>query len=168
MDFSYLKHLLSFLALGLVQVFVLNHISLYGVATPLLYIFFVLKMRRNYPRWAIIVESFVLGLLMDTFQNTPGVGACSMTLLGMIQHVLLDLFVTRELAEDARPSVAELGRLKYFYYVTISTVIYCVAFYTLEMFAFFNWMQWIERIVGSSVLTILLIMLLEMAQKRKE
>jgi hypothetical protein len=78
------------------------------------------------------------------------------------------LFVTRELAEDARPSVAELGRLKYFYYVTISTVIYCVAFYTLEMFAFFNWMQWIERIVGSSVLTILLIMLLEMAQKRKE
>lgn len=168
MDFSYLKHFLSFLSLALVQVFVLNHITLFGVASPLLYIFFVLKMRRNYPRWAIIVESFVLGLLMDTFQNTPGVAACSMTLLGMIQPSLLDLFVTRELPEDARPSAAVLGWLKFFYYAGISTIIYCLAFFTLELFAFFNWMQWLDRVLGSTVLTLLLVMLLELAQKKKE
>ena len=168
MDFSYLKHFLSFLSLALVQVFVLNHITLFGVASPLLYIFFVLKMRRNYPRWAIIVESFVLGLLMDTFQNTPGVAACSMTLLGMIQPPLLDLFVTRELPEDARPSAAVLGWLKFFYYAGISTIIYCLAFFTLELFAFFNWMQWLDRVLGSAVLTLLLVMLLELAQKKKE
>ncbi len=168
MDFSYLKHFLSFLSLALVQVFVLNHITLFGVATPLLYIFFVLKMRRNYPRWAIIVEAFVLGLLMDTFQNTPGVAACSMTLLGMIQPPLLDLFVTRELPEDARPSAVVLGWLKFFYYAGISSLIYCVAFFTLEQFAFFNWMQWLDRVVGSTILTLLLVMLLELAQKKKE
>jgi hypothetical protein len=105
---------------------------------------------------------------MDTFQNTPGVAACSMTLLGLIQPPLLDLFVTRELPEDARPSAVVLGWLKFFYYAGISSLIYCVAFFTLEQFAFFNWMQWLDRVVGSTILTLLLVMLLELAQKKKE
>lgn len=99
-----LRHIALFILLVLLQVLVLNHIHLFGVATPLLYIYFILSMRRDYPRWALLVWAFALGLLTDTFQNTPGVGAASLTLLAFLRPNLLQLFITREMAEDLIPS----------------------------------------------------------------
>ena len=47
MNIDFLKRLLWFTVLIVVQVFVLNHIHLFAVATPLLYIYFILQLHRN-------------------------------------------------------------------------------------------------------------------------
>ena len=44
MNIDFLKRLLWFTVLIVVQVFVLNHIHLFAVATPLLYIYFILQL----------------------------------------------------------------------------------------------------------------------------
>ena len=59
MNIDFLKRLLLFVVLLLVQVLVLNHIHLFDYATPLLYIYFVISFNRNYPKWAILVWSFL-------------------------------------------------------------------------------------------------------------
>ena len=91
MNIDFLKRLLLFIVLLLVQVLVLNHIHLFDYATPLLYIYFVISFNRNYPKWTILVWSFLLGLSIDIFANTPGVAASSMTLLGLLQPYVLEL-----------------------------------------------------------------------------
>ena len=96
MNIDFLKRLLLFVVLLLVQVLVLNHIHLFDYATPLLYIYFVISFNRNYPKWAILVWSFLLGLSIDIFANTPGVAASSMTLLGLLQPYVLELFMQRD------------------------------------------------------------------------
>ena len=79
MNTEILKRLLAFIVLCLVQALILNRIRLFGFATPLLPVYFVITFHRGYPKWAILTWSFLLGLCLDTFSNTPGVAASSMT-----------------------------------------------------------------------------------------
>ena len=50
-------------------------------------------------RWAILLWCFTIGLVIDAFSNTPGVASASMTLIGALQPVLLELFLPRD-ADD--------------------------------------------------------------------
>ena len=167
MNFEILRHIALFCVLALVQVLVLNHIHIAGVATPLLYVYFIEIFRRNYPRSGLMCWGFAMGLLMDTFQNTPGAAAAALTLLAFVQPELLDLFLTREQADDMSPSKASLGKLPFFYFTTLCTSLFCLVFFMLESFSFFNWVSWLERSVGSIALTELLIMAVDTLRKKK-
>ena len=72
MNLDWVKTLSFFIVLLLVQVLVFNHIHLFGYATPLLYVYFVLSARRGFPKWALLLWAFLLGLSVDVFSNTPG------------------------------------------------------------------------------------------------
>ena len=91
MNLDFLHRLIAFIILALVQGLVLNHVHLFDVATPMVYVFFVLTFRRNSFRAGMLIWSFLLGLIVDIFSNTPGVGAASMTLMAFIQPYLLFL-----------------------------------------------------------------------------
>ena len=166
MNLIFLKGVLLFAILLLAQVLVLNHIHLFDCATPLLYVYVVLLFRRNYPRWGILLVSFLLGLLVDIFSNTPGVAAASMTFLGFLQPYVLAMFLNRDSDEDLQPSMKSLGFAKFFYYAAVLVVVYCAIFFTIETFSFFNGLLWLECVGGSAMLTILLILAIENSRKR--
>lgn len=166
MNLNFLKGVLLFAILLLAQVLVLNHIHLFDCATPLLYVYVVLQFRRNYPRWGILLVSFLLGLLVDIFSNTPGVAAASMTFLGFLQPYVLAMFLNRDSDEDLQPSMKSLGFAKFFYYAAVLVVVYCAIFFTIETFSFFNGLLWLECVGGSAMLTILLILAIENSRKR--
>lgn len=166
MNIDFLKRLLLFVVLLLAQALVLNHITLFGCATPLLYIYFVVSFQRGYPRWGILVWCFLLGLCVDIFSNTPGVATTSMTLLGLVQPYLLELFLQRDSDDNIQPAIYSLGPSTFFYYSSLLALLYCVVFFTVETFTFFNWLQWLLSIGGSWVLTELLIFVVDGLRKR--
>ena len=161
MSIDLMKRLGIFVVLVLVQGLVFNHIHLFNCATPLLYIIMVLHFRRNHPRWAVLLWCFMMGLCIDVFANTPGVATASMTLVGLLQPYLFELFVPRDSADDLEPSVRTIGMGAYFLYVLIIVLVYNLLFFTLETFNFFNWMQWLMCIGGSTVITMVMIMAIE-------
>lgn len=165
MNIDLLKRLWLFIILLLAQALVLNHIHLFGFATPLLYIYFVSSFKRNYPKWALLVWSFIMGLSVDIFSNTPGVAATSMTLLALLQPYVLELFMQRESDEDIQPSIFTFGLMRYLYYTLLLTFIYCVVFFTVETFTFFNWLQWILSVAGSLLLSVILIVVVDNLRK---
>ncbi len=165
MNIDLLKRLWLFIILLLAQALVLNHIHLFGFATPLLYIYFVSSFKRNYPKWALLVWSFIMGLSVDIFSNTPGVAATSMTLLALLQPYVLELFMQRESDEDIQPSIFTFGLMRYLYYTLLLTFIYCVVFFTVETFTFFNWLQWILSVAGSMLLSVVLIVVVDNLRK---
>lgn len=165
MSIDQVKRLSLFVILLLAQGLVLNHIHLFDCATPLLYIILVLHFRRNQSRWSALLWSFSLGLCVDVFANTPGVASASMTLIGLVQPYLFELFVPRDSAEDLEPSIRTIGVTSYFWYSFIMVLAYCIVFFTLETFNFFNWVQWLECIGGSTLITFLLVMVLENFRK---
>jgi len=132
---------------------------------PLLYVYFAIIFPRNYPKWAILLWCFFLGLGVDMFSNTPGMAAAALTLTGAVQPYLLELFVPRDATDNIKSSAASLGTSKFLTMATILVVLYCLTYFSLEAFTFFNWLQWLMNIGGSAVVTILLIMTIETIRK---
>lgn len=156
-----LRRIILFVVLLLAQVLVLNRIQLFHCATPLLYVYFAVIFPLGYPQWAALLWSFFMGLAVDVFFNTPGVAAGAMTLVALLQPYLLTLFLPREAEEKMATSARMLGWGKFMTLATILVLIYCLAFFSLEAFSFFNWLHWLECIGGSALLTLLLIFTLE-------
>ncbi len=149
----------------LVQVLILNHIHLFNVATPLVYVYFVLLFPRNHQRWLSIILSFFLGLILDSFSNTPGETAFALTLTAFIQPYVLDLYLDRDDSNDFTPSMANMGFVKYATYVLLLTFVFCFTLFSLEAFSFFNWIQWLLCILGSWVVTCIIIIAIDSVRK---
>jgi rod shape-determining protein MreD len=160
------KNLAVFVILCLAQVLVFNQIHLFNCATPLLYVYFIVAFQRNTEKWALLLWGFSIGIVMDSFSNTPGIASASMTFLALIQQPILNLFIPEESDEDLKPSFKTMGK-QYVLYVLLCVLIYTMLFFTLELFNFFNFAQWIECVCGSSVLTIILILALDNVSNKK-
>jgi len=161
-----LKLILSFLSFLLVQVLVLNHIHLFNYATPLPYIYILFLVPHNHPKWKLLLWAFSMGICVDMFSNTPGVATTSLTFVAILYPFLLEWFIVRENTEDLTPSMKELGVGRYILFVFILVLIYCLLFFTLETFSFFNWQQWLYNIGGSTVLTMVFILVLDNLRNR--
>lgn len=168
MSVDVLKRTALFVAFALAQALILGRIHLFGYATPLFYVYFVILFPRNYPKWGIMLWSFLLGLTIDIFSNTPGLAAASMTLIAAIQPYYLEMFVSREDFEELQPSMKNLGVVKYLYYSVVLTVLYCVVFFTLESFSFFNLGEWLKCTLGSAAITLVLLLTFENVANRQQ
>lgn len=155
-----------FVVLLAVQVLVLNHVWLLNVATPLLYVYFAITFPRNSEKGEVLLWCFMLGLLIDIFSNTPGLAAASLTLIGMIQVYLVELFIPRDSAENLKVSAATLGWGKFTTLSTIMTLVYCLLFFLLEAFNFFDWQLWLLRTLCSAALTLVLMLAIESVRAR--
>jgi rod shape-determining protein MreD len=158
---------LLFVILSVLQVFVFNHFQLFGCAMPMLYVFFVLTMKKGMAKWAKMVWAFTLGLLLDTFSNTPGVTAAALTLAALAQPYILDLFMIREAEDDIIPSMSSIGVKPFVNYTITLVTVFCITYYTLEMFSFFNMQQWLKCVIGSIILTVALILAIDTLKRKK-
>ena len=134
---------------------------MFGCATVLLYVYFVVMFPRNYPRWALLLWSFFMGLTTDIFTNTPGLAAASLTLTGFLQPYLLEMMLPREASENLKSSAATLGYDKFSILAFLLILVHCLVLFTLESFSFFNVQQWLLNIFGTTLLTFVLLMALE-------
>lgn len=158
---------ITFIILFLFQVLVLNHIHLFNVATPMLYVIFILGFERNYPQWASLLWSFSLGLAVDVCANTPGAGAATMTALAMVQHYFIELFVPRDAADDFSIHISTVGIKSYSIYSSILVTAFCLVYFSLEALSFFNFQQWLLTVISSSLLTIALVLVVDNLFNRK-
>lgn len=160
-----LGRIVLLLLFTLAQALVLGRIHVFHYATPLFYVYFVLLLPRNFPRWVSMLLCFSLGLLVDIFNNTPGVAAASMTLIGFLQPYMLMLYLDREDAEDFKPGIATMGWFKFGTYTVFLLLIYCVVYFLLEAFSFFNWEQCLLSIGGSLLLTTIIIFVIDSVRR---
>jgi rod shape-determining protein MreD len=93
----YFKEVLLFLLLIILQVLLLNRINVFGIATPVLYIYFLLKLSIGRNQFYVIISGFLLGLIIDIFLNTPGVNAAATTIIATIRRPVIYLFYEKEI-----------------------------------------------------------------------
>lgn len=160
MKINWWKNILLFVSLVLLQVWVFNHVHILGLITPLLYVYFILKLSSKMSRNAVVVWAFFLGLCIDVFNNTPGLNALALTVVGFFRHYLLQLMISRE--EDAIiPSSKTLGLWGFMRYAMIMVLLHHTILFVTEAFSVYSPIILSLKIVGSSLLTLLLIFALE-------
>jgi rod shape-determining protein MreD len=161
-----INRVIMFVVQLLVQVLILNRVWIFNVATPLLYVYFVISFPRNSAKGEVLAWSFALGLMVDLFSNTPGMASGTMTLVALLQPYLLELYVPRDSAENLEVTSATLGRSKFLTFSTILTLLYCLVFFILEAFNFFEWQLWLLRAVCSTVLTMVLMLAIDSVRSK--
>lgn len=165
MAIDFLRRLALFFVVCLLQGLVFNRIWLFDVATPMMAVYFIIALPRGYPRWGTLLWSFFLGLGIDMFRNTPGVTAMAMTIAGMVQPYLIELFLPRDAEPDIKSSARTLGAAHFVSLAAILILIFCLVFFALEIFTFAAWLQALLCAGASTLLTLALIMAFETVRK---
>ena len=150
-----------FVALWLLQALVFNHIHIFGYGTPLPYLYFLLILPSSTPRWAYVVLGFALGLLTDICANTIGMGAASLTFVGLIVPWLIKLFGPGAPEEGFEPSHRTMEWGGFTKLTIVAVVCHCTSFFCLEYFSFFRPLEVGLHIGGSILLTTLFCVAME-------
>ncbi|MBE6301054.1 MAG: rod shape-determining protein MreD [Parabacteroides distasonis] len=156
-----LRGFIYFVVLVLIQVLILNNIQFLRVATPFLYLYFILKMPVGTSRMKVIFFSFLIGLCIDIFANTPGMHAAACTLGGFLRPLLIQLFMGKDLPEDMIPSFSSFGYGVFLRYTLTFVLIHHLALFLIESLTFFDPLFLLVRIVASVLMTTLFICLIE-------
>lgn len=146
------------LILILSQAVVFNHVCLFGVAVPFVFIYIILRLPVSLSQnWALTI-AFLLGLSIDIFSDTQGMNALASTIAVGIRKPVLRLYFPREdeLA-DPSPSISSLGFATYAKYALTMSAAYCALMFIIEAFSFFNIVVLILRIFASTIVTTLLL-----------
>ena len=166
MTIDFLRRLFVCIIVCLLQALVFDRIWLFDVATPLMIVYFIITLPRGYPRWGALLLSFFLGLAVDMFRNTPGVTAAALTIVGMIQPYLIELFLPRDAEPDIKSSARSLGVWHFLSLAAILVAIFCLVYFALEIFTFDAWLYCLQCAGASALLTIILIMAFEAVRKK--
>ena len=156
-----------FVGLVLVQVLLLNKICLFDLATPFIYIYFVLALDKDIDRNALMMMAFTLGLSVDVFSNTPGVNAAASVFVAFMRPGLLRLFSPRDEYENFEPGIYTLGVWAFVRYVVVATLLHHTVLFFLEAFSFANAGYLLLRILCSTLLTVMMIMTLEFLRHKR-
>lgn len=156
---TFLSFLLLFVVLVLAQVTIFNHIWLFGMAMPLVFIYFIISLPVTTSANWMLTLGFITGLTVDVFSNTAGLNALSCAILAGLRHPILRLYLPRE--EDMTnpvPSIRSTGVATYAKYILTMTITYCIVYFVIDSAGFFNIGTMSLRILASSILTFMLIL----------
>ncbi len=144
--------LVRFLALVAFQVLLLNHIQLWGLGTPMVYVSFLLYMPLVSQRVPTLLWAFSIGLVVDVFSNTPGMSSGAMTLTAMIQPSILSLLAPRDAPDNLVPTYHTLGKLNHVSYVMLVYMVHHLAYFFIESFSFYDiWATILGMVVSWTV-----------------
>ncbi len=169
MNVTTIKYILLSIIMVLLQVIVFNKIHLFNVAIPLVFIYVIVRLPLSLSTvWALTV-SFLLGLAVDIFSNTPGMNALSCTILAFVRKPVLSLYVphSNDYLADI-PSSNSFGLSLFIRYTLTLTLIYCISLFIIESFTLFDITYLILRIVCSTLLTFILILCIDNLSQRRE
>ena len=154
-----LTYILLFVLLVLLQVTVLNDISLFGYATPFLYIYFILRLPSLMSANWVMSIAFLMGLIVDICSNTPGMNALAATTIAFVRKPVLALVLPRsDEAVSIVPSISSLGLGHFIGYSFLMVILFCVLIFVIEAFTFFSPLTLILRFSSSAVFTFLLVL----------
>jgi len=161
MIINILKYGFSLLILLLLQVTVLNHFTILGIATSYLYILYIITLPFDIPKGLLYTLAFITGLSVDIFCNTPGMHLLSTLLLAGFRHPVLLLFFAKEELESYPPSAYSLGLWRFMRYALTLALAHHFTLFLLESFTLFNLGQIILKTISSVLFTSFFIFCIE-------
>lgn len=156
----FLYNIIRFVALVFVQVFLLKNITLYNIATPYPYILFILLLPFETPNVLLFLLSFLLGLTVDAFYDTPGLHAAACVLLALVRVLFISVTVQKDgFDNEPEPTLSIMGFRWFLTYALILTFIHHTFLFLLEAFSFSELLFILQRVVTSVIFTVFLMLI---------
>lgn len=156
------SNLFRFFILLLVQILVLNRIEIPFLFTPLIYPLFLIRLPIDMPRWLLLCVAFGAGLCVDMFSDSMGINAAACVATVYFREGIFFLFRPPAGYEPMhKPTIGVMGA-RWFISVTVLLLfIHHVVFYLLQIFSFGLFFHLFIKLIFTTLLSILLIVLTE-------
>ena len=153
------KYIIMFVVLVLVQVLILNNIQFSGLINPYIYILFLLLLPFTIPGYFLLPISFLLGISIDIFSNTPGLHAGATVLLGFLRPGIARLISSREFIEKGTiPNLEQLGFASFLKYIVLAVLVHHLFLFYAETFSLGGFLETFLRFIISSIFSIIIIL----------
>lgn len=162
-----LKNFLRFCILLLIQVLLLNKITLrwwsepagFPVFIPYIYPLFILLLPFETPVWMLLCLGAILGLSVDTFMNTGGMHAFAAILIAYLRTNVLTALLPKNLVEyvNQSPNVKNMGWIPFLTYAAFLIVIHHFAYFVLAHWSFSNIGYLLLKVLASALTSLLFV-----------
>jgi hypothetical protein len=93
---SILNIILVSILIIFIQIFFLYDVNVFGLITPMVYLYLIIILPFNTPIVLMILYSFIVGFVIDGFYNTGGMHTIPTLLIGLIRPVILSMIVPQK------------------------------------------------------------------------
>lgn len=162
-----LQRIRWFVFLVLLQVLVLNYVHIGQYATPLFYIYFILKFNADIGRKELMLWAFAMGLCIDMFSNTPGMNAAAAVLLAFCRPFLLRSQILRGNTEIFEPGVRVMGFLPFMRYAFAGVLLHVVVLDVLDVFSWAHFDVLVLKILSDVAVTLFCILCVDGVRRKR-
>jgi hypothetical protein len=164
--------LMAALLVGL-QVLLLDNLQLRGAISTLVafnvYYFYILLMPARLPQIYLLIAAFFLGLSVDLFADTLGIHAAACVFAGFVRIQTLPIFVgaKEQSVKQFRPSIHSMGLIPFLYYALVLSLCFHFALCMLEVFTMHKFYVTLFRIILTTIVNTLFIMVFQIMFAKK-
>lgn len=164
-----IRNIIRFIALIVIQIFVLNNIYLGGYISPMLYAMFILMLPSRVGRIPTLLIGFVLGLSIDVCSNMLGFHACAITVMAFCRIMFAEKIITRgeDISIDT-PSLYSVSPQFFIYYSALLLLIHSLVFFSLDYFDFADIFNVVISSVLTTIVTLVLVIIWQMLFNHKK
>ncbi|MBC8047283.1 MAG: rod shape-determining protein MreD [Fimbriimonadaceae bacterium] len=143
------------------QVLVLNNLDTGIYIHPYIYPMFIFMLPLNVPKWIMLPLAFLVGLIIDMFNMTPGMHASACVLMAFLRAPILKL-LTPPTGYDAvgSPNIRYLGATWFTIFTAIMVFIHHTFYFFVEILSFQHLGYTLLKIVLSGIISTFLILIL--------
>lgn len=142
------------------QLLVFENIKLGGYINPYIYILFILLLPFETPGWILLLLGFFTGLIMDSFYNTLGIHSSATLFMAFIRPYIISNLSTHEQTNaTATPTMYQNGVEWFVKYSLLLVLAHHILLFYLEAFSFVNFFATMARVLLSTLVTFILILL---------
>lgn len=156
------RYIFWFILFVLVQGLILNHVNIGGYLNPYLYVMFILLLPFDISRPQSLIIAFLLGYSVDLFAGTPGMHAFASVFAAFSRPFLISSLSKRDDDDiETRPTIRSMGIRWILYYSSILVLIHHSVYFFIESFRITEFFQTLSRSLLSSLLTVVMILLVQ-------
>lgn len=131
----YLRNIVRFFVVVLLQVLVFDNMEISGYLNPYFYVIFIILMPFETPGWLLLSIAFLLGLTIDIFSMTPGMHAAATVFMAFLRPFVLGVFAPRDGYETGTfPRLHYYGFLWFLKYSFMLVVAHHLFLFSIEVF----------------------------------
>ena len=151
-----LNNVIRFVGLLFLQVFILNHVNIFGHINPMVYIAWVFLYPVRKTKGLFLILSFLLGISIDFFSDSGGVNAFAITFIAYFRLPILMAVLRKSDLDYAQFNLKTLTVNKIILFISILTFIHHFIIFSLEYFSFSEFLNIISSTILTSIFTILI------------
>lgn len=148
----------AFLALVLLQIFLVDNISLSVYFHPLIYVAFIILLPLDTkPIWMVLCSA-LLGLMIDVMTGMGGLNVIATTACGFLRPYVVNLVTGHSMGmDDSSPDIHRLPEKNFRFYIVAMVVLHSAIYFMMESLSLHHILHTLLRIIISDIAAVVFI-----------